>query len=162
MVRAAPPATPEVRSRLSCATPTFCARLTTLVEVGILVPPKARNVVELWNGNSWSTAPSPLPTRPDPAGGNPVDTGWLYDIDCPTPGSCIAAGAALPSSTSLPGANGAIVARWNGALWTNQTTRRGQRIASLSCAAVDRCLGLDTVGNSYQPSVRALDGPRPG
>ena len=62
------------------------------------------DLVESWNGKSWTVVPSPNPT-----GAN----GGLAAVSCASASSCLAVGPAVDQESTF-----GVVLRWNGAAWT--------------------------------------------
>jgi hypothetical protein len=63
------------------------------------------NVIESWNGTTWSVVPGPTP--PGPSGG-------LNGVSCVSAAACVAVGSYGTST----GANKALIESWNGTSWS--------------------------------------------
>ena len=145
-------------ARLTCATPTFCARLRAMTAI---IAPAFRNSVQFFDGTSWAVAPRPLP--PTSGIAEEFDWGFLYDIDCTAPNACVGVGLALP--TAEDAALLVAATRWDGTTWTVDRLRGPAGGATnsvgvgVSCIAADRCLVLD---RGVAAVTRAWVGPRGG
>jgi hypothetical protein len=123
------------RAKLSCATPTFCARLVSAMTNNRPLdpgPPQLHNAVQFWDGRAWTR-----PAEPAPFGG-PAHF-LLLDIDCTAADACVATGWAGQHALAL---------RWNGQTWTTHWLAQPAESLgwvhphAVSCATTRRCLAL--------------------
>ncbi|MGO9876617.1 MAG: hypothetical protein ACLPVY_22820 [Acidimicrobiia bacterium] len=93
-------------SDVSCSTTTDCFAVGSFVPPLPSSPPVfSRNLVERWNGTSWSVVASP---NPDPSS----DENGLTGVACPSSTSCFAVGT--NASVTSPGP----IEHWNGTTWS--------------------------------------------
>ena len=112
------------------------------------------NLVEEWNGTSWT-----LETTPNSS----VFGDGLEGVDCFLPTSCVAGGWQYTDNTSGPYDNAAIA--WNGSSWVlqsvpNATGTNSNEINSMSCVVNSLCLAVGFQGTTTTPwSTEALTAP---
>jgi hypothetical protein len=105
-------------------------------------------LIEHWNGWTWTTEPTPIPT---------VD-GWegeLSAVSCTSSTACIAVGS-FTTDTSV----GPLVEQWNGWSWSIQKTPNpvgAYQLDGVSCASSTACIA---VGNGQQSFAERWDGRR--
>jgi hypothetical protein len=95
--------------------------------VGYLLSPAGAAVgtlTEHWNGSAWSIVPSPTPAGTFPQ---------LNAVAARGSGDVYAVGSALLSGGT--GASEALILRWNGATWSQDTVPTGATSGTLSAAA---------------------------
>jgi hypothetical protein len=142
--RAAPaPAGPLAASalpvvHLTCATPSYCARLSA---PPLSVPGTAS--VRAWNGTTWTGLPDPL------AGAGASEA---RDIDCPSATSCVVTGRVsiagpcvfLCDLGGTPTYDAMFAATWNGYGWVRRSLPGASSgtAAAVSCASANACLSL--------------------
>jgi hypothetical protein len=148
------------RIRLSCASPTFCARLSSgsIYRGSIYLADIAR--VQFFDGATWRTAPNPFPGNTD------ADSAYALDIDCSSASNCVVAGE---GSSKVPNRT-PVVAAWDGVRWRAtklsvppDLANPSSVDAAVSCAAAGRCLTVsDRIRGTARPvAVNAWAGPRP-
>jgi len=142
---------------VSCAGTSFC------VAVGeAYLSSGPVNVVEQWNGSTWSVASAP--------DANAAFGDLLIAVDCFGPTSCVATGYVNTINNSD---NTYItqVLTWNGSTWALESvpepaaTAQQDRLNGVSCVAGDVCIGAGyaTVGSSnLQTLVLSAPITRPG
>jgi hypothetical protein len=108
------------------------------------------NLIENWNGSTWTIA-----TSPDNTHSGTVAFNDLSDIDCISATVCTAVGGAGASNT--PTALQTTVLNWNGTMWSLGTspngTGTGTTLHSISCISNWACMatGLTQTGAIAQP-----------
>ena len=134
---------PPSSERLSCVSPAYCMHLTPypLDPFADTPPALAPNVVQIWDGATWTAGTVTPPPRT--VGGTFV----LADIDCPAVSACV--GVGMAGSTLTPQSGRALAMRWDGRTWTSNTlstisTRNGTASIPLyvSCASTTHCVAL--------------------
>jgi hypothetical protein len=120
-------------SGVSCASPTRCAAVGGYATTASGLVEK--DLVEQWNGSSWSIVASP--TLPAAFGfiGDLGDVAGLTGVSCPSPASC----AAVGSSASAE--------HWNGTSWSiaplvSHTSQ--SQLLGVSCPSVTACNAVGT------------------
>jgi hypothetical protein len=116
-------------SGVSCANPDSC------LAVGYTVTspdnPVVRALVESWNGTSWSTVPTPLPS-----GGTGTT---LSGVWCAKSNACVAVGALSKKNSDVP-----LAESWNGSAWTilnapNPHAENGSAFTAIDCVKTSNC-----------------------
>lgn len=129
---AAPPgATDNSLSAVSCVSAAFCEAVGThFNSAGNEV-----NLVETWNGQSWSIQSTPNPGSPSTSASNS-----LYSVSCAATNFCEAVGA---------GGTGATTQMWNGTAWQVQTRPGASDVQpqQVSCVSTSFCLSADGFGH---------------
>jgi hypothetical protein len=87
------------------------------------------------------------------SGGSDVGDVHWESVSCPTPRFCMAGGGVVTG----PDVGSAVVARWNGLLWSTPAVTDPPRtdlamtaIASVSCVSPKFCIGADDNGETFQ------------
>jgi len=119
-------------SGVSCPTKKFCVAVGT---------DGAGELIERWNGRSWSASVPPSSSA----------AAMLYGVSCPSAASCFAVG------TDGMATGGSLVERWKDGTWTGSVTPvpSGSTypwLQSVSCVSATRCLA---VGDDLDPGVYA-------
>jgi hypothetical protein len=123
---------------VACPSPSMCRMVgDSTVGAGAV----ERTIIEAWNGQHWSIAPSP-----DPAA---TTSSYLSDVNCPTATTCEAVGA------SRAGGWRNLAERWTGDRWSvvaTPTVPGGDNsLVAVSCTSATRCTSAGqlqlTVGN---------------
>jgi GDSL-like Lipase/Acylhydrolase family len=130
-----PSTSPVVQlNAVSCTSPTNC------VAVGVA---DQQNLIESWDGASWSIVPNPsISGLSYPPG--------LFGVSCTSATSCVAVGS--------QGDGFALIESWDGTSWSIVATPLIGRLLSVSCTSSTSCVavGLGSVelwdGLSWQPS----------
>ena len=107
--------------------------------VGIMdgATPKARLLIEHWNGRTWSVEPSPEPV---PGGPN-----YLAAVSCSSVNSCWAVGSRAASiKTDRTGAG--LMMHWNGASWTITSTTATGPLSGVTCTWSSACFAVSLSG----------------
>jgi hypothetical protein len=114
---------------VSCPSPSSCFALGAT---------QTQNVIDHWNGVSWSQS---LSARP----------GGIYG-DMPTGVSCVAASSCVAVGYSGDaGQRTSFVERWSGATWSKETNPRPgveNSLLGVSCAAVASCVAVGFTGDA--------------
>ena len=109
---------PDVLSSVSCVTAAFCAA------VGEYGPAdSAEPVTEIWNGHTWSVAPSP----------QKLDDAGLVSVSCVSTTVCTAVGFQYQET---------VVESWNGHKWSlapSQDRSSGPALYGVSCTSASAC-----------------------
>jgi len=128
---------------------------TSCVAVGFYYKaPRARTLVESWDGVSWSLVPSPNVTG---AGRND----HLISVSCATATACIAVG---DDRNASPGNGEPLVESWDGASWSiTPTPDPGSfgALSSISCVSSTSCVAtgyLYDQRNNYLNLAEVWDG----
>jgi len=112
-----------------------CPTVTSCFAVGIqAVGPRAKTLVEHWNGVRWSIVSS--------ANAAGLTDNQLWGVSCSTPSQCAAVGvtdAAFP----VP----ALIEQWDGTKWSLVTTpnrplTQQSQLSGASCGAGPRCFAV--------------------
>ena len=123
---------PDTLSSVSCVTADFCAA------VGEYGPAdSAEPVTEIWNGHTWSVAPSP----------QKLDDAGLVSVSCVSTTVCTAVGFQYQET---------VVESWNGHKWSlapSQDRSSGPALYGVSCTSASAC----TAAGAYFDN--ALDPP---
>ena len=141
---------------VSCYTTTCCAAVGGQNEQLA----NGLNLVEMWNGMTWS--PQSVPDANATLGDS------LIGVNCFGPTSCVAGGWVNTGATATSTGNQAIA--WNGSAWTLQTVPNAGHtndngINAVDCVPNDLCLSVGYQGDGVSPtSTEALTAPiyRPG
>jgi len=115
-------------SGVSCTSPTFC------VAVG---RHHWRQIIEEWNGTSWSLMTSPALVD--------AASGALRSVSCVAPTDCKATGYGYSEVAEANEPSVALVETWNGTAWAEEvTTRENERVFSeldsVSCVNIQTCV----------------------
>ena len=128
---------------VSCAGQAFCQAVGHSVDASA----NLHNLIEGWNGSSWS-----IVVAPD-SGSASINS--LGGVSCISATVCTAVGSAGPSANSLS----TIVLNWDGAAWTvdpsppaDEAAATGTALSSISCITNSVCV---TIG-SYVTSSNAV------
>src|SRR5271166_1030765 len=123
---------------VSCVSPTLCMAVGFQAYDPEYTPSQndqfSQNLVEQWNGTTFSNV-----TVPDP---NTIDGNQLESVDCFGPTSCVAGGYTY---TDAGADTEDQVLAWNGSSWTNQTTPSTSSydgINSITCLANQQCYAV--------------------
>jgi hypothetical protein len=121
---------PASQSKLAAVS---CASATSCVAVGTASPRGnwGKMLTERWNGKRWSVVAAAIPAG--------VIGSALNGVSCPSPTSCFAGGAYMPSA----GGNRTIVDRYNGSSWSIafRPGLTGQ-LAAVSCTSATSCVAV--------------------
>jgi len=117
---------------VSCVSPTWCAAVGLY---GVPAPfySGARTLVEMWNGKTWRTVPSPN------SAGKKNRSVVLNAVDCVSSTWCMAGGY---------GPAGALIEHWNGRAWTimghpsDDAGKAGAAISGVSCVSRTACVAV--------------------
>jgi hypothetical protein len=127
-------------SSVACPSSTACTGVgSSLNNTGAQVP-----VAEGWNGTSWSTQATPLPSG--------AKAGSLSGVSCTSPSACEAVGSYANSS----GATVTLAESWNGTAWTIQASPNpnGATASSLSGVSCTSASACSAVGNTVINGTR--------
>jgi hypothetical protein len=124
-----------------------CTRSTECMAVGWYSSssgPENQTLIEVWNGTSWSVAPSPNP-------GSGRDD--LLGVSCSRSISCQAVGSRLGSK---PGKKiRTLVESWNGTTWSSISSPspgfEANNLSSVSCTSSASCIAVGTDSNGGPP-----------
>jgi len=133
-----------------------CSSETACTAVGYFQNgPTIATLAERWDGNAWTTQPTPTPNG----------EGNLYGVSCALPTSCTAAGTYYSTSESDHGWR-TLLERWNGAEWNVLEPAKlpvpagwwhEAPLDSVSCPQADACVAVGSAlgapegsGSSYR------------
>jgi hypothetical protein len=124
---------------VSCTSTTFCAAAG--------LGPSGQSLVEMWNGTSWTSTPTPSPGTE----GSP-----LQAISCVNSTSCVAAGN---SDGTREESN--LVMSWDGTSWVvpSQPTVGNAYLTGVSCTGTTRCVAVGA--QSGQTLIESENGDAP-
>jgi hypothetical protein len=115
--------------RVSCSSANACMAVGTDRSLDGI----DQNLIESWNGGSWSVDPSPE------AGG--AVTNLLDGVSCPTVTWCTAVGSYAVGSGFDP-----LIQTWNGTAWSIATSPTvGGALYAVSCTSVTSCVAVGYV-----------------
>ena len=127
---------------VSCISADFCVAVG---HYGPVTIGKSRTLIEMWNGTTWSIAPSPA-TGP---------LGVLNGVSCASASFCFAVGKDTESAAPL-------IDVWDGTAWTRQNNPPeygDNTLLSVACASPTACATVGfTEGNVRQTFVRMWNG----
>ena len=100
-----------------------------------------QGLIEHWDGNDWSVAPSP--SEPPPGGG------YLNGLTCVDARDCWASGSTT-DSTGM--ASGVLMEHWNGSVWSVTPTAvpdatTSSILGSISCISASQCWAVGSSGS---------------
>jgi hypothetical protein len=129
-------------TRLSCLSATDCMAIG-----GFSTQTGANNLVEHWDGTSWTVLPSPNPVGTTVAG--------FTGVSCVSTTSCTAVGLYDTSGNrphELP-----VTEHWNGANWTVQHVPlpagvTAGSLSAVSCRSATACIAVGSIATPNQPS----------
>ena len=132
---------------VSCVSPGLCTAVGFQAYTPEYTPSLndqfSQNLVERWNGTTFTNVPVP---DPSPTNGN-----QLTSVDCFGPTSCVAGGYEY---TNAGGDTIDQVLVWNGSSWVNQTTPVSppgyNGINAVACVASQRCFAVGYSGAATQ------------
>jgi len=135
-------------SGVSCTSATACTAVGTAYDS---VTGASATLAEMWNGTQWS-----IQTSPNPANMYPV----LSGVSCTSVTACTAVGTAVDSVT---GASATLAERWDGSVWSIQTTANPARaavsLAAVACASLV-CFGVGYYSYLLTVPIALIEGPR--
>jgi len=147
---------PGMLTGVSCPQPTACMAVGVAAADG-----RQRPIAERWNGSRWSSVSIPDLT--------PAENFVPLSVSCSSPTACTAVGYAgpqpfgggVPLPSNLPGPTRAIVLRWNGSAWQNQSfptpmESSASVLESVSCPTNTTCVAVGTSAPSPQGPPRAV------
>jgi hypothetical protein len=130
---------------VSCTSSSFC------VAVGFYQSGTMdKTLIEIWDGTSWTIAPSPSPS--------PTENNQLNGVSCTSATFCEATGAIEQSDTSQ---DQTLVETWDGTSWTitpSPTTSQGTVLVGVSCTSASFCESVGLYYNPEQTLVETWDG----
>lgn len=131
-------------SGVSCVGTAFC------MAVGDIEGSSDKNLIQKWNGTSWTTVSSP----------NPGTGSFLNAVSCTSTSFCMAVGS-YGTGTASP----TLVEKWNGAKWTklnspNPGTPAANGLDGVSCASTTSCVavGSSDVSSTATPLAERWNG----
>ena len=131
---------------VSCTSPTACVAVGDYQSVT-----NSQTLVEIWNGVSWTIAPSPNTS--------PTQDNFLSGVSCTSPTACVAVGNFSNGTVQT------LVETWNGASWTitpspNTSPTDSNYLSSVSCTSPTACVavGYTGVGGFYQALIETWNG----
>jgi hypothetical protein len=123
---------PDILSSVSCVTAAFCAA------VGEYGPAdSAEPVTEIWNGRTWSVAPSP----------QKLDDASLESVSCVSATACTAVGFQYSAS---------LAESWNGHRWSVVSSANpgpDSNLAGVVCTPARTCTAVGTYVNDALPTA---------
>jgi hypothetical protein len=129
--------TPSSLSGVSCATATMCMAVGSTQDAG------GRQLIEAWNGSSWSTAAAPTAAGVT-----------LTNLSCPTASMCMAVGYKGSGQTAAP-----VAELWNGSAWSMlsgaQAPGVSGALSDVSCSSATECMAVGEI-TSQSAVVSAL------
>ncbi len=149
------PAVPSASGGTTYLADVSCAGTSWCMAAGFFSPTGSSgdqtNVVDTWNGTSWSPAPTPSTT---------ASSNILDGVSCFSATSCTAVGAsALGGSAATP-----QVQTWNGASWSSQSTPAApgaseSLLAGVDCVTNWSCVGVGAAITGSEPHAYEVDAP---
>jgi hypothetical protein len=118
--------------KVSCAGLTFCQAVGHSIDSSS----EQHNLIESWNGSTWTIA-----TSPDNSHNGSVMFNMLEDVNCISATVCTAVG----SAGATPGTTQTTVLNWDGSSWTlgtspNASGASGTALQSISCITNWECV----------------------
>jgi hypothetical protein len=115
-------------------------------------------LAEQWNGVSWTIEAIPAPPTPS---GTTFEYVNLNGVACSAPDTCIALGHYVYGA-QVTGGGGALVERWNGDVWTVDSTMSpigsdGGDLASASCEMTGSCIAVGAGANTMNTVVTVAE-----
>ena len=106
----------SVLSGVSCASPSFCEAVGDYIQTDSGWPV---TLIDIWNGTSWSTSPSPNPAAGSLGAGS-LGGGILVGVSCASPSACVAVGygGGGTDDNNLEYPVVAVVETWDGTNWS--------------------------------------------
>jgi hypothetical protein len=125
-------------SRLRCV-----AAGTQTIGAGEPMSATTSTLTERWTGSRWSYQ-HPQPRTPGDGSGAEDAVDYLAGISCSSSSHCTAVGSA--SEDDGCGRCGTLAERFNGHRWTLQRPSQADGLQSVSCPAVNLCVGVGDAG----------------
>jgi hypothetical protein len=128
---------------VACAGQSFCEAVGQSIDSSMA----QHNLIENWNGTTWTIA-----TTPDNTHSGTVPDNELWDVSCVSATVCTAVGSAGTTTTAET-----TVLNWNGTAWSLGTTPSGtgteSALRSISCITNWACMatGFTETGAVEQP-----------
>ncbi len=124
---------------VSCTSTSSCTAVGYDVPTSPVIPGgiHAVNLIESWNGTSWSIVPSP---------NEGTESNNLFDISCVSPASCVAVGSQYEGKK--PKVSHTLIESWNGTSWSvvpspnYGSTRAINLLLGVSCAPSGSCAAV--------------------
>lgn len=135
---------------VSCVSSTFCMAVGT--EPGLTASPDQSlgddtYSAYIWNGTSWSVAPSPAAAMRGTGGG-----GWLNAVSCASVTFCLASGEGNGINAPL-GTSDTAVIEWDGSSWSNTNFPLPlDEVSALDCVRGQWCM---TVAGPNSPVAQS-------
>ena len=125
---------------VSCTGSTHCVAVGDAVQFCVCNP-MVSNVIESWNGTTWSVAPGPT-------------AGPLAGVSCTGPTFCVAVGSSSGQT---------LVESWDGTAWSvapSPSEKSSSQLSGVSCAGPSYCVavGSSSTGRSARTLIEAWNG----
>jgi len=156
--------TPNIGTKSNTLLGVSCTSTSSCTAVGYDVPTSpvirggihAVNLIESWNGTSWSVVPSP---------NEGTDSNNLFDISCVSPTSCVAVGSQYEGRKGKRVSH-TLIESWNGTSWSvvpspnYGSTRAINLLLGVSCVLSGSCaaVGYHNINTRTYTLIEALTG----